>query len=171
MEVSSHPEDNGVWLRKFYGSSQDGCDGGHPETIFKNSDLSSLATIILTTSITFLAQIISWVYATHDIIVAGVNTSSDVYVSITQSSAFDSKRGLIPIGQLPPLQTSETVESRTQSYFGKCLVPTLLQTNYNKSSWKITILWLGHMKSGWSTTWAWKMWWILRLQWINCPRS
>ena len=46
--------------------------------------LGSLATIILTTSITFFNQIIYWVGSTQDILVAGCNTSSDILALITK---------------------------------------------------------------------------------------
>ena len=47
-------------------------------------DLSSLATIILTNSITFITNIIYWVDYTHNIIVDGGNTYYNVWVFITQ---------------------------------------------------------------------------------------
>ena len=94
--------------------------------------LRILVTITLSTSITFITQIISLVDYKHYLLVAGSNTSSDVWVFGAQVVQAFSGEVISPYRSTPTSTNFRDRREQTSVIFGVCLELTLLL----KNSWR-----------------------------------
>ena len=113
--------------------------------------LRILVTITLSNSITFITQIISLVDYKHYLLVAGSNTSSNVWVFGAQVIQAFSGEVISPYRSTPTSTNFRDWRDQTSVIFGVCLELTLLLKNSWRYSWRIIPLLLEIIPSGWST--------------------